>query len=171
MELTDPDDIYAYHLGSVWGRLLSLETLLRVAISRGNFKALFGVDVGDEMGTDDLTRWRYLSELVRRYNSIAAATRPECVLVAGDEILQLRNALAHGMAVRTGRAGDAEPESPPPFRLLKFGKPSLETGRVTLEFAADMTPEWLDRQQRKIHEAIQTVVLYVTAEGIARSTI
>ena len=46
MELTDPLDIYAYQLGAVWGRLLSLETLLRLAISGGSFKVPFSVGDG-----------------------------------------------------------------------------------------------------------------------------
>jgi hypothetical protein len=109
MELTDPQDIYAYQLGAVWGRLLGLEALLRVAISGGNFKAPFDVSVGDEMETDALNRWGYLSELIRQYNLLVATSRPECVLVAGDDILRLRNALAHGIAVLIGRDGDPEP--------------------------------------------------------------
>jgi hypothetical protein len=170
MELTDPLDIYAYHLGAVWGRLSSLETLLRVAISGGNFRAPFGVEVGDEIEPDALNRWGYISGLIDQYNSVVAAAHPDCILGARDEILQLRNALAHGIAVGIGRDGDPEPGSEPPLlRLLKFGKPSATTGRVTVDFAANMTTEWLDQQQRLIQDAIQTVVLYLRTEGIGRS--
>src|SRR3989442_1426760 len=65
MELTEPLDIYAYQLGAVWGRLSSLETLLRVAISGGNFRAPFGVEVGDEIEPDALNRGGYMSGLSR----------------------------------------------------------------------------------------------------------
>lgn len=122
------------------GACLELGTLLRIAISGGNFRAPFGVEVGDEIEPDALNRWGYLTGLIDEYNSVVAAAHPECTLVAREEILQLRNALAHGIAVRIGRDGDPEPASaPPPLRLLKFGKPSPTTGRVTVEFAADMT--------------------------------
>ena len=118
------------------------------------------------MEGDALNQWRYISDLIPEYNSLVAATRPECRLFSGDNILQLRNALAHGMAAGIGRAGDPEPDSPRPVRLIKFGRPSSTTGRVRVEFAEDMTPEWLRRQQDLIQEAIQTVFRYIAAEGI-----
>lgn len=169
MELTDPLDIHAYHLGAVWGRLSSLETLLRVAISGGNFRAPFGVQVGDEIEPDALNRWGYMSGLIEQYNSIVSAAHPECALVAHDNILQLRNALAHGIAVRIGRHEEPEPPpASPALRLLRFSKPSPTTGRVKVDFAADMTIEWLEQQHRLIQEAIQTVVSHIKAEGIGR---
>ncbi len=162
MELTDPLDIYAYQLGAVWGRLFSLETLLRLAISGGNLKIPFNASIGDETEIDAVNRWGYLSELVRQYNTIAAAERPESVLPAGDDIVVLRNALAHGIAISASPA--------PPLRLLKFGKPNTTTGRVTVDFAADMTPEWLERQQRLVQSAIESVASYVKVKGIGQSS-
>jgi len=79
---------------------------------------------------DAMNRWGYMSELVGQYNATAAAERPECVLVAGEDIVLLRNALAHGIAISASPA--------PPLRLLKFGKPSTTTGRVRVDFVADM---------------------------------
>lgn len=162
MELTDPLDNYAYRLGAVWGRLMSLETLLRLAISGGKFTLPLDAFVGDEADVDAVNRWGYLSELVRQYNTVAATQRPEHVLAYGGEIVALRNALAHGIAVSTSPA--------PPLRLLKFGKPSATTGRVRVDFAADMTTEWLDTQQRLVQQAVQTVVSYIKAMGIGQST-
>jgi hypothetical protein len=161
MELTDPLDIYAYQLGTVWGRLLSLEMLLRLAISGGNFKDPLDVSVGDEVEIDAINRWAYMSELVRQYNTIVAGDSPESVLASGDEIVLLRNALAHGIAISTAPA--------PPLRLVKFGKPSAATGPVTVDFAVDMTSEWLERQQRLVQQAIETVVSYVKVKGIGQS--
>ena len=153
--------MFAYQLGAVWGRLLSLEMLLRLAISGGNFKLPFNASVGDEAEIDAINRWGYMSELVGQYNAIATAVHPECVLAAGNDIVLLRNALAHGIAISASPA--------PPLRLLKFGKPSTATGRVTVDFVADMTTEWLERQQHLVQNAIESVVLYVEAKGIGQS--
>jgi len=162
MELTDPLDIYAYRLGALWGRLMSLETLLRLAISGGKFALPLDAVVGDEADVEAVNRWGYLSELVHQYNTIAASQRPEHMLASGDGIVALRNALAHGIAVSKSPA--------PPLRLLKFGKLNATTGRVRVEFAADMTAEWLDQQQRIVQEAVQNVVSYIKAKGIGQST-
>ena len=140
---------------------MSLETLLRLAISGGSFKVPFSVGVGDEVEIDAMNRWGYMSELVGQYNATTAAERPECVLAAGDDIVLLRNALAHGIAVSASPA--------PPLRLLKFGKPSTTTRRVRVDFAVDMTTEWLEQQQRLVQKAIDTVVSYVKAKGIGQS--
>lgn len=161
MELTGPLDIYAYRLGAVWGRLVSLETLLRFAISGGRFTLPFNATVGDEADVDAVNRWGYLSELVRQYNRIAATEHPEHVLASGDDIVALRNALAHGIAVSASPA--------PPLRLLRFSRPST-TGRVSVEFTADMTPEWLEAQQHLVQQGIQTVLSYIKARGIGQST-
>ena len=165
MELTDPQDIYAYHLGSVWGRLLSLEALLRIAISKGAFRAPAGVHQGDEVEADALNQWGFLSDLIQKYNGMVATSHSEFTLVNGNDIVQLRNALAHGMAGRIGQEGDAEPG---PMRLVKFGRLNTATKKVSVEFAADMTTEWLARQRALVQVAIQTAASYVTTTWVRR---
>ena len=98
MEITDPLDIYAFHLGGVWGRLMSLEVLLRIVISGGNFKAPLDVSVGDEVDQSGINRWAYLSQLIPQYNEKVSGSHPECV-IADDDIVVLRNGLAHGIAI------------------------------------------------------------------------
>jgi hypothetical protein len=159
MELTDPLDIYAYHLGALWGRLMSLEVLLRMAISRGKFKAPLKVSAGDEMDHDVINRWAYLSSLVPEYNSIVATSHPECV-ISGANIVTLRNALAHGIAISTSPS--------PPLRLVKFGKLDQSTGKVKVDFATDMTTEWLEEQQHLVQSAINNVISYIKATGIGQ---
>ena len=74
MELTDPLDIYAYHLGALWGRLMSLEVFLRLAISGGKFIAPLKGSAGDEMDRDVINRWAYLSSLVPEYNKLKSTS-------------------------------------------------------------------------------------------------
>ena len=77
MKIADPLDIYAYRLGGLWGRIMSLEVFLRIAVLGGKSVAPLNVSVGNEMDPDEINRWAYLSSLVPQYNASAGVSHPE----------------------------------------------------------------------------------------------
>jgi hypothetical protein len=160
MELTDPLDIYACHLGALWGRLMSLEVLLRITISGGQFKAPLTVKAGEDVDQDAINRWAYLSSLIPEYNNIVVRASHANCAISGDEIVALRNALAHGIAISTSPS--------PPLRLVKFGKLDHATGKVKVDFAGEMSDEWLKQQQVLVQRAIDSVATYIKATNIAQ---
>lgn len=158
MEVTQPIDIYAYHLGTLVGNLHSLEVALHVALSKGNWVLSPDLSTGQEVGHDAVNQWAYLPNLVQRYNEAVEPLNPEWVLARGEDIVQLRNALAHGIVIA---------RSPqPPLRLIKFGKVSRSKDKALVEFSAEMTNEWLIEQRRLIWDAIRTVAEYLKHLGI-----
>lgn len=155
MELTDPADIYAYYLGTLVGNLHSLEVLLRIVLSGGKWTLNLDARPGDKVDLSAINEWASLSELVQRYNATVGRTHPQHLLTEGARIVKLRNALAHGMVVA---------RSPqPPLRLIKFGKVKGSRDKATVEFAAEMTDDWLREERSLIREAIETVSAHVKA--------
>jgi len=160
MELTRPLDIYAYHLGTLLGNLHSLEVALRVALSEGKWRLNPDVAVGQEVELDAVNQWAYLSTLVQRYNERVKPMNLEWMLVRGEEIVRLRNALAHGIVLA---------KSPqPPLRLMKFGRASSSKNKAVVEFSAEMTDAWLTEQRRMIWDALKTVGSYLKHLGIGQ---
>lgn len=158
MELTQRIDIYAYHLGTLLGNLHSLEVALRVALSQGRWTLNADAPVGQEVELNAVNEWAYLSELVRRYNERVTPVNPDWALARGEDIVRLRNALAHGIVV--GRS----PE--PPLRLIKFGKVRGSTDKAVVEFSAELTEAWLIEQRRRVWDAVNTVGAYLKHLGI-----
>jgi hypothetical protein len=93
-----------------------------------------------------MTTWMSLRELIRKFNK----TVPREYHLEEDRIVDLRDALAHGFT------HIKHPGSP--TRLVKFGKPS--NGKVRVEIAVDMTPEWLAEQRKATFEAVGRIVAY-----------
>lgn len=161
MQLTKPIDIYAYHLGTLIGNLHSLEVALRVALSKGQFTVDLGVSEGQQVDTSAINEWAYLSRLVRRYNAQVSQTHPQYILAKGQALVDLRNALAHGIVLAKA------PQ--PPLRLLKFGKVGGSKGKVVVEFSAEMTDQWLQNQRSIVWQAVETVGRYLEELGIGQS--
>jgi len=160
MELTSLIDIYAYHLGTLIGNLHSLEVALRVALSKGQFTVDLGVSEGQQVDQSAINEWAYLSDLVRRYNAQVSQTHPHYVLTKGLAIIDLRNALAHGIVLAKA------PQ--PPLRLLKFGKVGGSKDKVVVEFSAEMTDQWLQDQRRMVWNAVEIVGRYLQELGIGQ---
>ncbi len=106
------------------------------------------------------TAWAYLSQLIPQYNEKVSGSHPECV-IADDDIVVLRNALAHGIAISISPS--------PPLRLIKFGSPNVATGKVKVDFVADMTDEWLEHQQRLVQKEIEVALAYIKSMAIGQS--
>jgi hypothetical protein len=75
--------------------------------------------------------------------------------------LLIRNGLAHGIAISISPS--------PPLRLIKFGSPNVATGKVKVDFVADMTDEWLEHQQRLVHKEIEAALAYIKSMALGQS--
>ena len=106
------------------------------------------------------TAWAYLSQLIPQYNEKVSGSHPECV-IADDDIVVLRNGLAHRIAISISPS--------PPLRLIKFGSPNVATGKVKVDFVADMTDEWLEHQQRLVQKAIEAALAYIKSMALGQS--
>ena len=146
MHLTNKHQIFNYHLGQVVENLQSLEALLRIVLSEGRGPDPFKLQAGQQVPETAMTTWASLRELIRKFNK----TVPGEYHLDKDRIVDLRDALAHGFT------HIKHPGSP--TRLIKFGKP--RNGKVPVEIAADMTPEWLAEQRKVTFEAVRRIVAY-----------
>lgn len=130
-------DIAAYStgLGRLVTNLMSLEVMLRAHLARSvgaGFPAFFTLKAGDEVPLNPMTDYRSLGKLIDAYNaSVSAGYR-----LAKDDIVGLRDAVAHGRTV--------SPEKGGLIQLVKFSPPHGKTVRV--EFAATLDEAWFTRQ-------------------------
>ena len=141
-------------LGQVVCNLQSLEFLLRVFLDQvdteryGTYSPILESDVtvGGHVKANYLTNYDSLTELVDRYNEVVKK-RKRADLTIGQEIVELRDAIAHGRVI--GKT----PEPPP--RLYRFGKP--KNGRVPVVCIIDFTEEWARENRGRTHLAFLTV--------------
>jgi hypothetical protein len=148
---------HALRLGQIVGNLLSLELLARMVIAKskpdksGKVNAdLARVKEGDWVGVDALTNSDDLNQTLEKYNKRAPS---DCRLDV-NQIVRLRDALAHGRSFGQGPVG------PPAFlRLLKFSRKNRD-GKVQVEICVEMTDEWF---------ADSTIMLFDSLRKVARA--
>lgn len=121
-------------LGRIVGNLQSLEFALRAFLLATHNESpsiqYHLLQNGDEIEEDSFTNYDTLGDLVQKYNSQINKINTD--LCISDEVIQLRDALAHG------RIFTIHPEKP--LRLLKFNKP--QHGKVTVTHSEEMNQEW-----------------------------
>jgi hypothetical protein len=145
------DDWYATALGKLLANLQSLEFVIRNALYdqfarpdnalRGSLDSLA---IGDEVPVNPFTDYSSLPELIHRYNDSRSSGEQR----VDPTVIELRDALAHGRI--SGPVGSAH------FSVVKFEKPKDGTTRVA--FVAELTPEWLRQQRRRVAAEIQKVL-------------
>jgi hypothetical protein len=153
---------YATQLGTLFGNLTTLETMLRAALSRLDTPheqrpqlvrdarfPLNTLSVGDQVPENWFNRHMNLDKLIDEYNERA---KTNGFGVVGDpEIYELRNALAHGIAWAS---------DPSDFmNLIRFR--TVAEGIVRVEAKHIMTDEWFAVQRQRIFAAIQIVRICV----------
>lgn len=147
---------FAERLGSIKANLLSLEFLLRVflfnsegKVSGGSCRpiSLHSLEAGQLAPVNALTNYDSLGQLIDKFNHFVKQNSAEELCINKAQLVDLRDALAHGRAFTDRPA--------PPFRLLKFAKPRGEKVEVT--FSALMTKEWFVNQAGYILQAMKSV--------------
>lgn len=146
MHLTNEHQVFNYHLGQVVENLQTLEATLRIVLSQGHGPDPFNLQAGQQVPETAMTTWATLGELIGKFNK----TVPREYHLDETSIVYLRDALAHGFTLIK------HPGSPK--RLIKFGKP--RNGKVPVEIAVDMTPEWLAEQRKATFEAFERILAY-----------
>jgi hypothetical protein len=129
---------YAESLGKVFSNLQTLETWTRFAILRYSERSTPPVDlkaqtVGSVVPISALTNYATLSALLRQFNELQRRLGRE--QIEDDEIVSLRDALAHGRIV-------AEYDAPFPVRLVKFSRENASTGSVTVTYNDVLDESW-----------------------------
>ena len=113
---------------------------------RGMPHALGGLQVGQYVPENYMTNYDTLGKLIDKYNTYVR-TR-DTTLQLDTKVADLRDALAHGRVF--------EPTASPPFRLLKFDKPT--NGQVHVTFSASMDAQWFQRQIRLVYTQAEKVM-------------
>lgn len=102
--------------------------------------------LGDHVSDNAFTNYDSLRVLITKHNSSLGDEHRH--LAVDDSIVEVRDAVAHGRVYR-----ELDGSS---LRLLKFTRP--EGGKVTVAFACDMTPEWLQQQTTRVWRQILNVM-------------
>lgn len=165
-------DEYCLRLGRIVVRLQVLETLIRLALQDryertarkpSTAEMAYMARAGDSVGvfdTDYFASYDTLSKLIAEFNGTFVDQA-----INGDEVVSLRDAIAHGRLVPLVKNGRRI------LKLVKFSKIDNEPGypkrspqpRITrVEFSEELTSEWLtkcaaylDCQLRRVREAAQ----------------
>lgn len=127
---------HALRVGKLLVNLHSLEYMVRsyfLHCERGEFPAGKPLQRGQQVALSAMTDYRSLGQLLRDYNNAVAE---KFRVDAADEVVSLRDALAHGRV-----STDLAEVSP---TLLKFDRPVGNT--VVVTHAALMTDDWFDYQ-------------------------
>jgi hypothetical protein len=147
---SNPSDLYPLQLGQLLANITSLDMALRAVLyqqetpasaRRPIAKPLTMLRAGDVLEESALTSWDSLGRLISKYNS----RNPDAAIA--DGIVDLRDAFAHGRILTDNPVSH--------LRLIRFSHP--RNGRVTVEMAEDLSPEWLAQQIRWVFAAVQTV--------------
>ena len=118
-------------------------------------------ETSDELvGETFLTNFMSLGELVTAYNN--ALEQPEGDLRVSQEVIELRDALAHGRILSLGDAGI-------PFSLYRFSNPKKGALRCTA--ITPLTQLALQRQQDLVTEQVHRVRLCAKARDYFTVTI
>lgn len=147
-------DRHALCLGTLLTNLQTLEFLLRLFLYKRRSRPhisfvrgqnLTGLRVGKVLPENAVTDYDSLRKLILRYNAIAARKDPG--LKIAEDLVSLRDALAHGRVF--------VPKTGLPLQLLKFTKPRNRS--VKVEFSAALTVEWLANQGTRVLAEIEKV--------------
>lgn len=129
-------ELHALNLGKLVGNLLTIEMAARMFIAKHeaklnvNFaKQLPTIKADDLVENDAFTNPDDLWQTLSKYNKRA----PSEYKVSTDEIVALRDALAHGRAFGFG--------SKRHLRLIKFSRKKIG-GKIKVELVKDMDDEW-----------------------------
>jgi hypothetical protein len=151
---------YVVDLGKIVGNLHSLEFSLRAFLfhekKEPGGEGFDTMEVGDEVEENSFTNYSQMRQLIREYN-VAIGGRDPSLVIPEDEIVELRDALAHGRVYARSKAEL--------FRLLKFSK--AHGGKVTVTVAETMTPEWRERKRRLLFDALERVGKAGATHGFA----
>lgn len=141
---------YEQPLGRLKGNLLGLEFVLRFflydAEAGSGLANLTTLKVGEWVPLNPVTDFANLRCLIQRYNRSVMPTAKE--LCIDEDLVRLRDALAHGRLFSTEPAG--------PFQLVKFS--DRKGNHVKVEFSETVTVEWLEEQVQRTYDAILKVL-------------
>jgi len=163
---SDPLLGYALAIGKLFGNLASLDSLVRMAlhVSRDPSNTdpstePLNLKVGDHVELNWITKDCTLGVLIGEYNKLQVERgTPENSI--GDEILDLRNALAHGFISAMVVGGV--------LTLTKFGR-TVKGGPLVVTQKVDLTPDWLQMQLGRVRDAVDGVhkngIIGTRAEG------
>lgn len=142
---------HAFMLGQLISNLLSLELVARAVLkaveTNGNWRWFDGKE-GEFIEESALTNYLSLGDILKKYNALDCLTERE--KVDFKDIVDLRDALAHG---RVWKPSEAEDDAP--YFLTKFGKP--KNGKVQITFHVPMSRAWFSTQGNLINKAMVAV--------------
>ena len=140
---------HALNLGKLVGNLLTIEMAARMVIAKHESKSgvnfatqLPTVKAGDLVDNDAFTNPDDLRQTLRKYNKRA----PSEYKVATDEIVDLRDALAHGRSFGFGNMKH--------LRLLKFSRKKIGE-KIKVELVKDMDDEWFSANILLLNTALE----------------
>ncbi len=120
-------------VGAIVMNLQSLETVLRYFLLVANGQTPNFPKVGDkDTSITYLSDYRSLGNLIRLYNEKLSEVEAKSYGISSDEILKVRDSIAHGRLVTTNEF---------PATLWKFGEPM--NGRVPIDYCEVLSPEYL----------------------------
>lgn len=145
-----PTDQYPLLLGELVANIATLEMAVRAilyqqetpaVVPRPVAKSLTHLRRGDMLKESALTTGDSLRTLLARYNSL----NPDAAIP--EDICDLRDALAHGRMLT---------DDPNTYlRLIRFGH--AKEGNMLVEMAETLSPDWLNQQIHRVHDAVQSV--------------
>lgn len=142
-------------VGAIVMNLQSLETVLRYFLLVANGQNANFPKVGDkDTSITYLSDYRSLNNLIMLYNEKLSEAETETYGINSDEILKVRDAIAHGRLVTTNEL---------PATLWKFGKPT--NGRVPVEYCSVLTPEYLVQTSNYVGREKDKVVSCFQSRG------
>ena len=151
MSTKEKFELHALNLGKLVGNLLTIEMAARMFLAKHeeNFQSkvttqLSQVSEGDLVESDAFTNPDDLRQTLKKYNKRA----PDALAIPVNEIVALRDALAHG---RTFGFGEV-----PHLRLLKFSRKAAE-GKYRVELAQDMSETWFAQNIGVLESALQNL--------------
>lgn len=148
----DKRDQTSKAIGKIIANLLSIEFVLRLFLyeSVGPKHAqmnLWDLKVGDKVPENPITNYHPLGKLIDKVNQeLERRGVPDRV---DTRLVDLRDALAHGRVLAN------QPEGP--FRLFKFSQPD-SAKLVEVEFAVDLSQDWLDEQIKQTDTVLFNLV-------------
>ena len=149
-------ELHALRLGKLFGNLLSLEMITRMALAKVDRKDSFSegpqlpqLKKGQRVDVSPLTDRRSLMGTLKQYNQHVGGAYQ----VEAKRIVELRDALAHGRMFGFGPGRH--------LRLLKFDKNTDKQGRVLVTMAIDMTKDWFDDSTKFLEAELDKVTRFL----------
>ena len=147
---------HAQSLGRVVSNLLALETWIRHALlqhspnrNRPTKLSIKTLAIGSVVPIHELTNYKTLGALLKEFNLLQRRLGRE--IIDEDEIVKLRDALAHGRVV-------AESDEVFPVRLIKFSAENRADSTVTVTYSEVLDEDWFDEQLFLTKQAIRVAI-------------